>query len=153
MPLILGYTNNSFNACEPFIKPGEICTKGYGNNYILNRWSDKLDLKAWTDQGAAYKDDSSGTKVNGSSCTLWIRLDANNRTIKLSATDANPAVSTTIFLMPDSLKIATTDVSGGSNAGTTTYFQDSKNAAITSETIQLKASKAINMNAPLITQN
>jgi hypothetical protein len=152
MPLILGYTNTSFNACKPALMPGEVCTKGYGNNYIHHRWSDKLDIKAWTGKGEGDKDDVEGAKTNDTSCTLWIRLDANNRFIKLSATDADPAVGTTIFLMPDSLRLVTSDVSGGSGAGTTSYFQDSKHVTITTETMQINA-KLLDINAEKITQN
>ncbi len=83
LPLILGYVQSHYQICKPPLKPGEMTFKGYGNNYIHNRWSDKLDIKAWSKEGNRDLDDPEGKKTNKSSANLWIRLNANDRYIEL----------------------------------------------------------------------
>jgi hypothetical protein len=83
-PMILGYLNENYKMCYPPLKPGEIMTKGYGNNYIHNRWSNKVDLKAWAKKGEQDRDDSSGSMSAKQDCVAMIRLDADNGFIELS---------------------------------------------------------------------
>ena len=152
-PIILGYLPTHYKICYPVLKPGETCNKGYGNNYIHNRWSDKLDLKAWSVAGDVDKDDPSKSKVNASDCTLWIRMDANNRHIKISATDASPAHTSVIYLKPESITMTTVDLADeNASGGTTSYFQDSNNVTITTKTFTVNAD-LVDINSTRINQN
>ena len=102
---ILGYLNPQFKACKPYLKPGEICVKGVGNNYIHNRWSNKLDLKAWTDEGAQDRDSASREESASSACTLWIRMDADNGHIEISAQGGSPEQMSGIWISPEGVNI------------------------------------------------
>lgn len=88
LPFVLGFLPTHYKICYPVLKPGEMVLKGYGNNYIHNRWSDKLDLKAWSVKNEKDLDDPKGEKKNISDCTLWIRLNANDRYIELIAEES-----------------------------------------------------------------
>lgn len=92
LPVILGYLSNHFKICYPVLKPGEMSMKGYGNNYTHWRWSDKMDMKVWSKEGEYDLDDpdlreqvGSKPKRNVTNCTLWLRLNANDRYIEISA--------------------------------------------------------------------
>ena len=151
--VMLGYLPTYYRAAYPPLKPGEICNKGYGNNYIHNRWSDKLDLKAWSVAGAVDLDDPAKTKTNASDCTLWIRLDANNRHIKISATSASPAQSSVIYLKPESITMSTADLNNPDiEGGTTSYYQDANNVTITTKTFTVNAN-LVDINSSRINQN
>ena len=84
-PMILGYLNPQPKHCKPVIKPGEICIKGYGQNYILWRQSNKLDIFCTAGQGVQDLDDPAYEKSADTACSLSIRMDADNGFIKLTA--------------------------------------------------------------------
>jgi hypothetical protein len=86
-PYILGYLNPKPKLCQPVIRPGETCIKGYGNNYILWHQSNKLDLHAYASEGMSDPDDPTHAKTAVGEADLWIRMDADNGYIKLSAGD------------------------------------------------------------------
>ncbi len=156
MPLILGFVQTHYQICEPPLKLGEIVNKGYGNNYIHNRWSDKLDLKAWSNAGNLDKDDPYRKKINTASCTLWIRLNANDRYIEMIATGTNSSgeesplnkypqeikdfASSKIVIRPSSILMQT----DGEN--TTTYYQEHNLVTITTNEFTVNADN-IHMNA------
>lgn len=117
LPYILGYLNPHYKICTPFLRPGEICNKGYGNNYIHNRWSNKLDLKAWVTAGEQDIDDPSAEKSASEDCTLWIRMDADNANIEISAN------SSVFYLTPDTIAMSV--------AGTSMFSITSDTVAIT----------------------
>lgn len=82
-PMILGYLYENYKMSDPPLRTGEIMIKGYGKNYIHNRWSNKLDLVTKAEEGEQDRDDSSGSKSAKSSCVAQIRLDADNGFIEL----------------------------------------------------------------------
>lgn len=85
VPTILGYLNPKYKNCKPYVLPGETCIKGYGNNYAFFRQSNKLDLHAWSSKGDQDRDDKDGVKGAGADCDVWVRLDADNGQLILSA--------------------------------------------------------------------
>ncbi len=98
-PYILGYLNPQPKLCKPVIRPGEVCIKGYGSNYIHWRQSNKLDLHAGVDEGAADLDDGQGAKTAMAGTELWIRMDADNGYIKLSAGDTCVTIEPSSIIM------------------------------------------------------
>jgi hypothetical protein len=102
---ILGYLNPSYKSCKPYLKPGEICIKGAGNNYIHTRWSNKLDLKAWASTGDQDKDAASREEQAKSNCELWIRMDADNGSITLSAQGGANGQFSAIIITPDGIQM------------------------------------------------
>lgn len=89
-PVILGYVPTHYAVCKPVLKPGEITMKGYGNNYIHWRQSDKLDMKVWAEEGKIDNDDYEKLKTNKANCTLWLRMNANDRYLTITAEGENP---------------------------------------------------------------
>lgn len=125
-PLILGYLPADFTVMKPILKPGETCIKGYGNNYAHFRWSDKLDLKAWTGEGNPDPDDPNGEKTSGDGTTIWIRLNANDGYLRLSV---------------------------GGKGGGSAINMTSNDITITTGTYNLQVRDLINIDSPKITQN
>lgn len=83
-PIILGYLNEAFKVMTPPLLPGEVCIKGWGNNYIHWKWSNKLDIVAGAQQGAQDLDDSSGGKSANADSRVKITLDGDNGTLSLT---------------------------------------------------------------------
>lgn len=156
MPIILGYMPTHYKICYPVLKPGETVMKGYGNNYTHWRWSDKLDMKVWCKEGELDLDDSRKQKKNAASCTLWLRLNANDRHIEISATEStsgsikdhaynkyptphNPkdARGSKIIIKPSSILMET---------GETTYYQQNQSVTVTTKEFTVNAEN-IHMNA------
>ncbi len=93
-PLILGYLTSDFKICYPPLRPGEMVMKGYGNNYIHWRWSDKLDMNVKSEENADdiddpdLRDEQDGeSKANVTNCNLWLRLNSNDRHIEIIASE------------------------------------------------------------------
>ena len=84
MPAILGYLNMNYRHTEPPLRPGEIMIKGFGDNYIHQRWSNKMDLRCHANSGDQDRDDSSGSKTANADCECKISIDADNGFIELS---------------------------------------------------------------------
>lgn len=151
LPIILGYLPTTFKNCYPVLKPGETIIKGYGNNYMHCRWSDKLDLKAWSNYDHKDIDDpkknSSNPKKNTTNCTLWLRLNANDRYIKIQASENDPgnkehgSHSTTAIIKPRDFSIVCSDLDNGKS---TQYYQNESS-------IQLKG--AVNISGSLSVSN
>ena len=118
LPIILGYVPTNYTICKPILKPGEITMKGYGNNYIHWRQSDKLDMKVWAEKDGkdgkkhVDNDDYENAKVNKADCTMWLRMNANDRYIMISAEGENPDDSknhkTNLVIKPESITVNTT---------------------------------------------
>jgi hypothetical protein len=89
-PIILGYLQTHYNICYPPLKPGEMTMKGYGNNYIHWRWSDKLDTKVWTKRDKVDLDDPDREKISDTNVTMWLRMNAHDRNIKMSVFETDP---------------------------------------------------------------
>ena len=79
MPVILGYVSTNYNACKPFVKPGETIIKGYGNNYIHWRWSNKLDINVKSKKGEVDLDDPYKKQTYPNSVDMWMRFDCYTR--------------------------------------------------------------------------
>lgn len=135
-PVILGYLPSTFKNIYPVLKPGETIIKGYGNNYIHNRWSDKMDLKAWCNYNEIDIDDpkknSGNPKKNKSSCTLWIRMNANDRKILIQAAETDPgnkvggSSSTSVIVTPKGVNIiGDVTISGTLSVGESTTLKSS----------------------------
>lgn len=103
-PLILGYLNNSYETCKPYLKPGEIMMKGYGNNYIHWRQSNKLDIFAGCTNGEIDIDDPSKTDTYDGDIELWARFNSYTRNILIEAIQKNGTTSS-INIMPENIKI------------------------------------------------
>ena len=84
-PRILGYINPKPKHIKPVLKPGEVCVKGYGDNYIVWRQSNKLDIFVGVGEGVQDVDDPTYQKASTAACNLSIRMDADNGFIKLTA--------------------------------------------------------------------
>ena len=112
LPIILGYLSNNYKTLYPVLKPGEISIKGYGNNYIHNRQSDKIDLTAWSEKGPdKYDIDDPHKTENKGNYKMWIRINANNGNINLIARDygeittftGNAAIESLITISPNKI--------------------------------------------------
>jgi hypothetical protein len=125
-PQIMGYLPSNYSACNPILSVGETCMKGYGNNYIHCRQSNKIDLKAWGGSGDIDPDDPNQSKSSSSDSTVWVRLNANDGYLKLS-------------------------VGGGSNSSAIMMTNDV--ITITTGTYNLQVRNLINIDSPKITQN
>ncbi len=136
---ILGYINPQYKACTPYLKPGELCMKGAGNNYIHNRWSNKLDLKAWAVAGDQDRDSASREESAQDDCTLWIRMDADNGHIEISATGGGEGKMSGIWISPDGVNIVV--------QGKTIFGMDSGGITMTGSTISESAGH-VDKNAP-----
>lgn len=136
---ILGYINNDYKACTPYLKPGELCMKGVGNNYIHNRWSNKLDLKAWASAGDQDRDAASREESAQSDCTLWIRMDADNGHIEISATGGDAGQMSGIWISPEGINMVV--------QGKTIFGMDSGGMTMTGGSISQNAGH-VDKNAP-----
>ena len=125
-PQITGYLPADYSVCNPILQMGETCIKGYGNNYIHLRQSDKLDLKAWAGSGDMDPDDPNKSKTNSAGSTVWLRLNADDGYMKLSV--GGDSDSSAIMITPDTI-------------------------TITTGTCNLQCRNLINIDAPQITQN
>ena len=153
-PVVLGYMNYHYRICKPVPNPGEIVVKGYGNNYLHCRWSDKIDLQATAKKGEIDLDCNDGNEIkNEEDCTLWLRLNANDQTLTISASknfSDHPykAPYCLIKVTPKDITMIT-DVEDNISK----YYQDSVSINMDTTTINMTASELINMDAPKITQN
>ena len=136
---ILGYVNPNYKACEPYLKPGEICMKGVGNNYIHNRWSNKLDLKVWAKEGEQDRDATSREESAPRDCTLWLRMDADNGHIELSAAGGGEGQMSGIWITPEGINLIA--------QGKTIISLNSSGITMTASTISEDAGH-VDKNAP-----
>jgi len=125
LPIILGFLSNNYKTLYPILKPGEISIKGYGNNYIHNRQSDKLDLTAWSKIGEKDIDDPHKLKVNQKNYKMWIRINANDGNINLIARDYGDNSNFTGYSsIESSIIINPNSISTSCNYGRNTVIQN-----------------------------
>ena len=147
LPIILGYLSNNYKTLYPILKPGEISIKGYGNNYIHNRQSDKLDLTAWSKNGEIDIDDPNKAKFNLGNYKMWIRINGNDGNISIIARDygdnsefnGNPTIESYIKVSPEKITMSC-------NYDSTTIVQTSDKITFNSDNIEFN-SKSIKINS------
>lgn len=83
-PFILGYLTENYKILTPPLMPGEVCIKGWGNNYIHWQWSNKIEIVAGANQGTQDLDDSSGGKSSTADARARISVDGDNGSISLT---------------------------------------------------------------------
>lgn len=153
-PVILGYVPTHYAVAKPTLKPGELVMKGYGSNYIHWRQSDKLDMKVESTKGKVDLDDYEKVKKTKDDCTLWIRMNANDRFIKISANNKSTNEKTSLIIKPESIAL---DVSGLDGKKTNMIIRpDSVNIktntfTVEADTINLKATGEVKTTAGSIT--
>lgn len=152
MPVILGYVSTNYNACKPFVKPGETIIKGYGNNYIHWRWSNKLDINVKSKKGEVDLDDPYKKQTYPNSVDMWMRFDCYTRNflIDVNQTDGKVA-KTTMEIKPEILKITsgnvTISVSNGDiylDVGSSKIYIKEGQVSISSDRINLSDNSYIN---------
>lgn len=142
MPVILGYVPTNYDKCTPFIKPGETIMKGYGNNYIHWRWSDKLDINVKSKKGEIDLDDPNKKQTYPNTIDMWMRFDCytRNLVIDINQTDGE-AKRTTLEIKPEVLKI-TSGKGTFSISDTDAYIKvDSSKIYIKDESVSINADK------------
>ena len=102
---IQGYLPADFSSIRPILQMGETCIKGFGDNYIHCRTSDKIDIHASSGASNYDFDDPNKEKQNTQGSTLWIRLNANDCQIKISA--AGDSESTAMVMTDNNITITT----------------------------------------------
>jgi hypothetical protein len=112
IPVILGYLQNNFTSLTPYLKPGETIIKGYGDNYIHWRWSNKLDMHVKSKKGDIDIDDPYKKDVYPNTIEMWMRFDAYTRdiTIDVNQTDSDELRRTTIDIKPETFDVTTMDL-------------------------------------------
>lgn len=144
-PVILGYAQTSYKDCKPYLKPGETMIKGYGDNYIHWRWSNKLDIHVKSKKGEKDLDDpynSDGSAKSkqpyASSIDMWGRFDAYTENIIFYVHNLDDGSRTTLEIKPKTLNVT----SG------TTHFSISPNDIIANVG---NGSKLINISGTNVT--
>lgn len=152
MPVILGYVSTNYNVCKPFVKPGETVIKGYGNNYIHWRWSNKLDINVKSKKGEVDLDDPYKKQTYPNSVDMWMRFDCYTRNflIDVKQTDGK-AAKTTMEIKPEILKMTsgngTVSVSNGDiylDVGSSKIYIKDGQISINSGRINLSDNSYIN---------
>ena len=112
IPVILGYAPNNYEVYKPYLKPGETMIKGYGNNYIHWRWSDKLDLHVSSKANQIDIDDPYKQDKYLNDIDMWIRFDAFTRNIIIDVNqkDENSKKRTNINIKPEAVSITSRDI-------------------------------------------
>lgn len=118
LPIILGYVQSDYASCTPFLKPGETVIKGYGDNYIHWRLSNKLDINVKSKKGDKDLDDPYEKDVYDNSIEMWMRFDCKTRNIiiDVNQTDPGDKKRTTIEIKPENFKLTTKDLDGNSTS-------------------------------------
>jgi len=109
LPIILGTLQSNYEKCKPYLKMGETMIKGYGNNYIHWRWSDKLDAHVWCKRNEIDIDDPYKTDRYPHDIDMWVRFDCytSNLWIEVSQLDLEDHKTTTIEIKPSGISIDT----------------------------------------------
>jgi hypothetical protein len=107
LPVILGYLQNNYKDIKPFLKPGETIIKGYGDNYIHWRWSNKLDINVKSKKGDIDVDDPYKKDTYPNTIEMWMRFDTytRNLSIDINQTDSDELRRTTIDMLPETFGI------------------------------------------------
>ena len=161
IPVILGYAPNNYDVYKPYLKPGETMIKGYGNNYIHWRWSDKLDLHVSSMANQIDIDDPYKQDKYLNNLDMWMRFDAFTRNIIISVKqkDSNDQRKTIIELKPEIASITSEDITGKkkstvmiSSNDVYAYSNDesnnkTSNIYLTNDSLSIKTTGDININA------
>lgn len=112
LPIILGYLQTDYPDCKPHIKPGETIIKGYGNNYIHWRLSDKLDINVKSKKGDKDLDDPYKKDTYPNTIEMWMRFDCytRNLVIDVNQTDSGNKKRSTIEIKPENIKFTSKNV-------------------------------------------
>lgn len=148
-PYILGFLVEKYMAMTPPLLPGEVCIKGWGNNYIHWHWSNKLDIIAKAKQGAQDLDDSSGGKTANADSRVAIQLDADNGMLTLMVGE------TGIRIQRDGVYMQTKGSSSIAlkEQGVDMQVQGGSSISIDKESVGMTSSGAVNVNAPAYNNN
>lgn len=152
MPVILGYVPTNYKNCTPFVKPGETVIKGYGNNFIHWRWSDKLDINVKSKKGEIDLDDPYKKQTYPNTIDMWMRFDCYTRNfiIDIKQTDGDTK-RTTLEIKPEILKVTsgknTLSVSESdiyANVGSSKVYIKNGDVSINANRINLSDNSYIN---------
>jgi hypothetical protein len=115
IPIILGYLDNHFETNKPFLKPGETIIKGYGNNSIHWRWSNKLDINVKSQKGEIDVDDPYKKDTYPNTIDMWMRFDAYTRNISISLNQTDPDENrkTIIDIKPETFDVTLNNLNTG----------------------------------------
>lgn len=148
LPVILGYINLHYKVTAPVLRPGEMCIKGYGKNYIHWRDSDKLDIRVWSEVGDIDLDYvNAGLKKDPCSkaTELWISLNANDSRIDIEAfSEGNKSQAT---FTPTDITI----INSNKDSFTKQYMNNNL-YQVDTKTFRVNAD-LVDINAAKITQN
>jgi hypothetical protein len=148
LPVILGYINQHYKVTAPVLRPGEMCMKGYGKNYIHWRDSDKIDIKAWSEAGDIdldYVNAGLNKEPCAAATELWVSLNANDSRIDIEAFSGGNLSQATFT--PTDITI----VNSGSG-GFTKQYMNSTLYQIDTTTFRVNAN-LVDINSAKITQN
>lgn len=152
MPVILGYVPTNYNRCTPFIKPGETVIKGYGDNYIHWRWSNKLDINVKSKKGEIDLDDPYKKQTYPNTIDMWMRFDCYTRNLVIDIKQSDNGITkTTLEIKPEMLKVT----SGNNNlsvsnsdiyasVGSSNLYVKNEHISINSDKINLSDNSYIN---------
>ncbi len=173
IPVIVGYLPNNYESFKPYLKPGETMIKGYGNNYIHWRWSNKLDLHASSKKGMVDVDDPYKQDVYPNDMEMWIRFDpfTRNIVIDVDQKDSGNAKHTWVEIKPENVSLVSRDIdnnkrsnvivsnsdiyacSSDENYQTSIYLNSTNVKIDTDGDINIKAKGTINLTASQINLN
>ena len=148
-PFILGYLCENYKIMSPVLQPGEVCIKGYGNNYIHWQWSNKIEIIAGASQGTQDLDDSSGGKSANLDARCRISVDGDNGSISLTVNGSGILINDSgVFLQSNgSSSLSITEDS------TRLQVKGKSSVSITESSIGLASASAVNVNSPAFNQN
>lgn len=169
LPVILGYLQTDYSTAKPYIKPGETLIKGYGENYMHWRWSDKLDIHLNTTKDKIDLDDPYKNDKYPNTIEMWMRFDCYTRNIVIDVNqlDEGSQKRTTIEVKPESVNINSNDGNNkssftvsptdiyGSSGDSNFYVSPSKvtmasngsNILVSSSDISIKSAGTVNIQA------
>lgn len=106
-PVILSCIQTNYKVCKPYLKPGETLIKGYGNNYVHFRQSNKIDIHADSIKGKIDIDDPRKKDTYPNTIDMWMRFDCYTRNLLLDVNqkDTNALYRSTMELKPEMTKI------------------------------------------------
>ena len=114
-PAILGYVQTDYINCKPYLKLGETMIKGYGENYIHWRWSDKMDVHLNTQKGKIDVDDPYKQDTYPADLDIWVRYDCFTRSIFIDvnqhdASSSGRRLRTTVEIKPEHVNVTCKDL-------------------------------------------
>ena len=129
---ILGYLPQSFQSHKYLkdrgtIQSGEMVLKGFGNNFIHLRKSNKLVLQAYADSGSKDIDQPDGQKTAGGNHKCEIFLDGDNGRITFSVGTNQLVISEDGIAIMNGTKSGITLNSNSISLNTTTFTNMSAN--------------------------